>query len=79
MKGPINGLGGIVKNMVFQDVKPKKCVANGANDFAEYENIIINGIYCLYLAENEIMAESQDIKTSPNISRTLKAHSFKNL
>ena len=52
MKGPIIGLGGIVKNMIFQNVKSKKCVADGAKDFAEYANKIINGIYCLYLAEN---------------------------
>ena len=60
--------------MIFHDVKSKKCAANGAKDFAEYANKIINGIYCLYLAENEIMAESQDIKTSPKIPRTLKVH-----
>ena len=37
---------------------------NGAKDFAEYASKIINGISCLYLAENEIMAETQDIETS---------------
>ena len=60
-KGPMDGVGGTVKNMIFQHVKPNKCVINGAIDFAEYANKIINGICCLYLAENEIMAESQDI------------------
>ena len=43
-------------------------------DFAGYANKIINGISCLYLAENEIMAEPQDIETSPKIKRTLKVH-----
>ena len=47
---------------------------NGAKDFAEYANKIINGISCFYLAENEIMAEPQDIETSPKIPRKLKAH-----
>ena len=47
---------------------------NGAKDFAVYASKIINGISCLYLAENEIMAEPQDIETSPNIPRTLKIH-----
>ena len=60
--------------MIFQHVKSKKCVINGAKDFAEYANKIINGISCLYLAENEIMAEPQDIETSPKIKRTLKVH-----
>ena len=40
----------------------------------EYANNIINGISCLYLAENKIMAEPLDIETSPKISRTLKVH-----
>ena len=47
---------------------------NGAKDFPEYANKIINGISCLYLVENEIMAEPQDIETSPKIPRTLKVH-----
>ena len=42
---------------------------NGAKDFAEYANKTINGISCLYLAENEIMAETQEkvTKNSKNI------------
>ena len=53
---------------------------NGAKDFAAYANKIINDISCLYLAENEIMAEPQDTKTSPKIPRTLTFHKvFKNL
>ena len=73
-KGPMDRVGGTVKNMIFQQVKSKKCVINGAKDFAEYTNKIINDISCLYLAENEIMAEPQDIETSPKIPRTLKVH-----
>ena len=72
--GPREGVGGTVKHLIFQHVKSKKCVINGANDFAEYKNKIINGISCLFLVENEIIAEPQDIKTSPKIPRTLKAH-----
>ena len=66
-----------VKNMIFQHVKSKTCVINGAKIFAEYANKIINGISCLYLADNEIMAEPQDIETSPKIPRTLKELTMK--
>ena len=52
-KGPTDGVGGTVKN-VFSTRKIKKCVINGAKDFVEYANKIINGISCLYLAENKI-------------------------
>ena len=47
---------------------------NGTKDGADYASKIINGISCLYLTENEIMAEPQDIETSPKITRTLKVH-----
>ena len=66
--------GGTVKKMVFQLLKSKKCVINGTKDGADYASKIINGISCLYLTENEIMAEPQDIETPPKIPRTLKIH-----
>ena len=47
---------------------------NGAEDFAEYANKVINSIYCLYLAEYEIMTEPQDIKMSPKIPKKFKDH-----
>ena len=47
---------------------------NGAKDFAEYANKITDGISSLYLAENDIVAEPQDIKTSPKIPKALKVH-----
>ena len=71
-KGPMDGVRETVKNMIFHHGKSKKCLINGAKDFAEYANKIINGNSCLYLAENNIMAEHQDIETLPKILRTLK-------
>ena len=58
--------------MIFQNVKTQKRVIDGAKDFAEYANKIINGISCLYLTENEIMAEPQDFVTK--IPGALKVH-----
>ena len=49
-------------------------MTNGAKDFAEYANKIINVISCLDLVENGIMAEPQDMETSPKMPRTLKVH-----
>ena len=66
----MGAVGGTVKNTIFQLVKSKKCVINGAKDFAEYAKKIINGISCLYSAKNKIMAETQDIKKSPKIPKT---------
>ena len=64
--------GGTVKKMVFQLLKSKKCVINGTKDGADYASKIINGISCLYLTENEIMAEPQDFVTK--IPGALKVH-----
>ena len=55
-KLPMDSVGGTIKNMIFQHIKSKKCVINGAKAFAEYANKTINGISCLYLVEKEIMA-----------------------
>ena len=73
-KGPMNSVECTVKNIFFRHGKSNKCGINGAKDFAEYANKIINGISFLYLDEYEIMAKPQDIGTSPKISRTLKVH-----
>ena len=56
----------------FSILKIKKCVINGAKDSAEYANKIINSISSLCLVEYKIMAEPQDIETSPKFPRTLK-------
>ena len=37
----MDGVGRTVKNMIFQYVKSKKCVINGAEDLAEYVNKIM--------------------------------------
>ena len=34
----MDGVGRTVKNMIFQHVKSKKCVINGAKDLAKYAN-----------------------------------------
>ena len=54
---------------------------NDAKDFAKYANKIFNGISCICLAENEIMAEPQDIETSPKIliMKTVTMKILKNL
>ena len=58
----------------FSTRKIKKRIINGAKDFTEYANKIINGTSCLYLTENETIAESQDINTSWKIPKRLKVY-----
>ena len=73
-KGPMDGIGGTVKNMVFQHVKSKKCVIEGAKDFAQYADSIIKGINSIYMAEADVMQEPSDISEAPKIPGTLKCH-----
>ena len=58
----------------FSTRKIKKMCDYGPKDFADYANKIINGISSLYVAQNKIMAEPQDIETSTKIPSTLKAY-----
>ena len=44
----------------FSTRKIKRKFINGAKDFTEYANKIVNGTSCLCLTENETIAESQD-------------------
>ena len=46
-KGAIEGVEETIKNILFRHIKLKKCVINGAKDFAEYANKISKGISCV--------------------------------
>ena len=43
-KGPMNGIGGTLKNAVYRDVKPGKAIINDTKEFAEYVDKTIKGI-----------------------------------
>ena len=48
-KGPMDGICGTVKNLVFHDVKSSKCIINSAKEFAEYAEESIERISSMYL------------------------------
>ena len=54
-KGPIDGIGGTIKNKVYRDVMSNKCLIKNAKDFAEYANKTINGIISIYMPINELL------------------------
>ena len=54
-KGPIDGIGGPIKNKVYRDVMSNKCLIKNAKDFAEYANKTINGIISIYMPINELL------------------------
>ena len=77
-KGPMDGVGGTVKNMIFQHVKSKKCVINGAIDFAEYANKIM--VFLAFTWPKTKSWQSLKIRNVTKNSKNIKSsESFKNL
>ena len=44
-KGPMDGIGGTLKNAVYRDVKSGKAIINDAKEFAEYADETIKGFH----------------------------------
>ena len=53
-KGPVDGIGGRLKNQVYKTVKAGHIVINGAEQFATHANSIITGIQTSFTSKSEI-------------------------
>ena len=73
-KGPIDGMGGTIKNKVYRDVMSNKCLIKNAKDFLEYVNKNINDITSIYMPINELLTEPDNIENAPKIPETLSFH-----
>ena len=73
-KGPMDGIGGTMKNKVYRDAMSNKCLIKNAKDFAEYANKTINGIASIYVPINELLTEPDNIENAPKIPETLSIH-----
>jgi len=76
-KGPMDGIGGTLKNCVYRDTMSGKCFINTPMEFAEYADKTVKGITSLYLPADEVLVEPDDIEMSPKIKDTLKIHLVK--
>ena len=54
-KGPMNDIGGTIKNKVYRDVMSNKCLIKNAKDSAEYANKTISGITSIYMPINKLL------------------------
>ena len=54
-KGPMDNIDGTIKNKVYRNVMPNKCLIKNAKDFAEYANKTINSITSIYMPTNELL------------------------
>ena len=74
-KGPMDDVGGTIKQRVFRDVKSGKVSITNAEHFAAHADAILNGIKSLYMPIDEVLEEPEDIeKSSPRIDGTLEVH-----
>ena len=76
-KGLIEGTGRPSKNCVYRNVMSGKCVTDTPKQFAEYANKAVKGITSLYLPEEDVLIEPDDIKASPRIKDTLQIQMIK--
>ena len=73
-KGPMDGIGGSLKNIVFRAVKSGKVVISTPEEFAHYADSAIAGIASLYLPESDVLDEPEVVQSAPTIQGTLKIH-----
>ena len=67
-------MGGAIKNKVYRDVMPNKCMIKNAKDFAEYANKTISGITSIYMSLYELQTEPDNIENEPKIPETFSIH-----
>ena len=73
-KGPMDGVGGTIQNIVYHDVMSNKCVINNAKAFAQYANGLVNGISSIYLSESELLVKSEQVSMALKIPENFTIH-----
>ena len=69
-KGPIDSIGGTLKNCVYRDVMSGKYVIDTLKQFAEHADRAVKSITSLYLSAEDVLIEPDDIEASPRIKDT---------
>ena len=72
-KGPMDGIGGTVKNKVFREVLSNRIVVNTPEEFTMHVNNLCD-VQSLYLPASLIPEEPEDVKDAKPIPETLKIH-----
>eukprot|EP00111_Clytia_hemisphaerica_P010989 TCONS_00032233-protein len=64
-KGPMDGLGGCVKNLVYRAVMSKKEVITTPEQFARCAQKLSKNVVCVYMPSKEVMREPGCIEKAP--------------
>ena len=75
-KGPMDGISGIIKNVVSCQVKSGQIIINSAEDFCKAANQLSPSITTLFQKSDMILSEPSGIEEAPIIPGTLKIHKF---
>ena len=52
----------------------EKCFNQNVEEFSNYANTVVNGITSVYLPQNDLLTEPDDIEEAPKIPETLSIH-----
>ena len=74
-KGPVDGIGGTIKRMVFRKVLSKQVVINSPKQFADFADTL-STIKCLYLPVEDLIEEPGFVAEQKRIPETLKTHKW---
>ena len=72
-KGPMDGIGGTVKNLVYRRVLSGDVVINTPKEFANFADQITS-VDCIFLENTELLKEPEEVTKAPPIPSTLKIH-----
>ena len=73
-KGPMDGVGGTLKNVIFRKVKSGQTVVYTPEDFANVAMEFVPSITTIYLPKEAEIEEPEDIDNAPLIKDTLQVH-----
>ena len=76
-KGPMDGVGGTIKNQVLKEVKFRRLSISALKEIAEFAQKLIPSIMSLYLPANSVLDEPEDIENAPAIPDTFQIRRLK--
>ena len=71
-KGPMDGVGGTIKNQLFQEVKSSRLTVSTPKEFSDAAQKLVPSITSVYLPLSKILKESDDINEAPKTPETLQ-------
>ena len=75
-KGPMDGVGGTIKNVIFRKFKSGQIVFHTSKEFSNVSMKFVPSIITVYWPRLDEIVESESIHQAPSIPETLSIHKF---